>query len=163
MKKITDYLLVVVMLFALPSCSDDDEPKHVDPERITGEWYLTNIRGWEYNDDAHKHKTEFNKTYNFDGRGIPVGSNMIDAQKVKLSVASFDSEASFYHLTITSFYWNLSGQDWKFNKSGYVKLQGNQIINGTMKVSITKLTDTTMITYQKDEDGETYITYTKLL
>lgn len=34
--------------------------------------------------------------------------------------------------------------------------------DGTMKVTISKLTETTMTTYQKDEDGETYITYTRL-
>ena len=38
MKKIIDYLLMVVMLFALQSCSNDDEPKHVDPENLSGEW-----------------------------------------------------------------------------------------------------------------------------
>lgn len=31
-----------------------------------------------------------------------------------------------------------------------------------MKATIKKLTDTNMTTYQKDQDGETYITYTKL-
>lgn len=62
MKKITDYLLVVVMLFALQACSDDDEPKHVDPARISGNWYITNIRGWEYvgdgDNDGHRMSDE---------------------------------------------------------------------------------------------------------
>lgn len=162
MKKITDYLLVIVMLFALQSCSNNDEPKHVDPVRLSGEWYLTNIRGWQY-DDAHKHKSEFNKTFNFNGQGVPVGNNRIDASKVKFSVNSFDSERDLYYIDITTYYWNLYGEEWTFNESGEVKLKGNQLINGTMKASITKLTDTTLTTYQKNDDGETYITYTKLL
>ncbi|MDE7397705.1 MAG: hypothetical protein K2M98_08270 [Muribaculum sp.] len=162
MKKIADYLLVVVMLFALQSCSNDDEPKHVDPYRISGEWYITNIRGWQYDDDAHKHKSEFNKTYNFNGQGIPVGDNMIDALKVKFSVNRFDSENDFYYIGVSTYYWSLYGTEWKFNESGEVRLQGNQLINGTLKASITKLTDTTMTTYQKDDDGEPHITYTKL-
>lgn len=163
MKKIIDYLLVVVMIFALQGCSKDDEPKHVDPERLAGEWYLTNIRGWEYKNDAHDKKSEFYETFNFNGQGVPVGSNMIDAQKVRLSVNWFDSESGCSKLTVTSFNWSLSDQDWRFNGSGNVTLKGDQLIDGTMKATITKLTETNMTTYQKDEDGETYITYTKLL
>ena len=64
---------------------------------------------------------------------------------------------------ITSFYWDVYDKEWKFNETGEVELKDNQLIDGTMKVTITKLSDTNMTTYQKDEDGETYITYTKLL
>lgn len=162
MKKITDYLLVVVMLFALQGCSDDDEPKHVDPARISGDWYITNIRGWEYTDDAHNKKSEFNETFNFNGQGIPVGDNAIDAHKVNIECGSFDSDNDFYNIGISSYYWSISIQDWKFNQYGEVRLKGNKLIDGTMEATITKLTDTDMTTYQKDQDGETYITYTKL-
>lgn len=161
MKKITDYLLIVVMLFALQSCSNEDEPKHIDPELISGVWYMTNIRGWEY-DDAHKNKSEFNETYNFNGQGVPVGSNAIDAQKVKITLAGFNSEAGHYYLSVDSYYWSPSGQRWVFDESGEIRLKGNQLIDGTMKATIIKLTDSSMTTYQKDEDGETYITYTRL-
>lgn len=161
MKRIADYLLVAVMVFALQSCSNDDELTHVDPELITGEWYLTNIKGWEY-DDAHKQKYEFNETFNFNRQGIPVGDNMIDAQKAKFTVISSGSE-DFYNIGITTYYWSLSSAEWKFNDYGEIILQGNRFINGTMEASITKLSDTTMTTYQKDEDGETFITFTKLL
>ncbi len=143
-------------------CSHDDEPKHVDPERLSGEWYITNIRGWEYVDDDHKHKSEFNETFNFNGLGTPVGDNIIDAQKGNFSISRFDSENGIYYIEITSYYWSMSHQEWMFNQSGEVKLKDNQLIDGTMKVSITKLTDTTMTTYQKNEDGETFITYTRL-
>lgn len=161
MKKITDFLLVVVMLFALQSCSNDDEPNQIDPAHILGEWYMTNIRGWEY-DSKNQNKSEFNETFNFNGQGIPVGGNIIDAQKIRISQDSFDSETDTYFLTITSFYWDIYTQDWVFNESGTVKLKGNQLIDGTLKVSITELTDDSMNTYQKDEDGETYVTYNKL-
>ena len=157
MKKIVDYLLVVVMLFALQSCSNDDEPKHVDPEHLSGEWYLTNIRGWEYDDDAHNKKSEFNETFIFDGKGIPVSDNAIDAHKINISIAGAD------YMNITDYYWDVYDKEWKFNEAGEVKLKDNQLIDGTMKVTITRLSDTSMTTYQKDEDGETYITYTKLL
>ncbi|MFA4054073.1 MAG: hypothetical protein K1V73_07220, partial [Duncaniella muris] len=63
---------------------------------------------------------------------------------------------------IISYYWSASSREWKFNQSGEVRLKGNQFIDGTMKATIKKLTDTNMTTYQKDQDGETYITYTKL-
>ncbi|MDE6578882.1 MAG: hypothetical protein K2J82_10625 [Muribaculaceae bacterium] len=161
MKKIIDYLLVVVIFCALQSCSKD-EPKHIDPERLSGEWFLTNIRGWEYDNDAHDKKYEFNETFNFNGQGIPVGSNTIDAQKVRFSVDSFDSESGSAQLTITSFYWSLYDQEWKFDDSGTITLKGDQLIDGTMKATIIKLTEANMTIYQKDEDGETYITYTKL-
>lgn len=162
MKKIIDYLLVVVMLFALQGCSNDDEPKHVDPARLSGEWYITNIRGWEYVDDAHNNKSEFNEIFNFNGQGIPVGDNAIDAQKVNFTVGRFDSENGSYHIDIDTYYWSAYGKEWKFDQSGEVMLKDNQFIDGTMKATITKLTDTDMTTYQKDQDGETYITYTKL-
>ena len=48
------------------------------------------------------------------------------------------------------------------DETGTVTLQGNQLIYGTMRVTITKLSSTEMTTYQKDEDGETYVTYTRL-
>lgn len=162
MNKITDYLLVVVMLFALQSCSNGDEPKHVDADHISGEWYITNIRGWEYVDDAHTKKSEFNKIFDFNGQGIPVSTNAIDARKVNISVSQFDSESGSYYIDIKSYYWSISGQEWKFNQFGEVKLKDNQFIDGTMKATITKLTDTNMTTYQKNQDGETYITFTKL-
>ena len=162
MKKITDYLLVVVMLFALQAYSDDDEPKHVDPARISGNWYITNIRGWEYVGDAQDEKYEFDETFDFNGQGIPVGDNIIDAQKVDIEVGSFDSGTESYNIEIISYYWSASSREWKFNQSGEVRLKGNQFIDGTMKATIKKLTDTNMTTYQKDQDGETYITYTKL-
>ncbi len=161
MNKFLFPILLIACLF-VTACSDDDEPKHVDPERLSGEWYITNIRGWEYDDDAHKHKSEFNETFNFNGQGIPVGDNIIDAQKGNFSVNRFDSESGSYYIEITSYYWSMSHQEWMFNQSGEVKLKDNQLIDGTMKVSITKLTDTTMTTYQKNEDGETFITYTRL-
>ena len=151
MKKLIDYLLVVVMLFALQSCSNDDEPKHVDPEHLLGEWYLTNIRGWEYVDDAHN-KSEFNETFNFNGKGIPVGDNAIDAHKIYISIAGPG------YMNITDYYWSVYNKEWKFNQSGEVKLKDNELIDGTLKVTITKLSDTKMTTYQKDDDGETYIT-----
>ena len=102
LKKIIDYLLVVVMLFALQSCSNDDEPKHVDPENLTGEWYLTNIRGWEYVDDAHNKKSEFNETFNFNGKGIPVSDNAINAQKIYMSIVC--PGYNLYHSVMTTFY-----------------------------------------------------------
>ena len=157
MKIRIDYLLLVVMLFALQSCSNDDEPKHVDPEYLSGEWYLTNIRGWEYDDDAHNKKSEFNETFIFDGKGIPVSDNAIDAHKINISIAGAD------YMNITDYYWDVYDKEWKYNETGEVKLKDNQLIDGTMKVTITRLSDTNMTTYQKDEDGETYIIYTKLL
>ena len=66
-------------------------------------------------------------------------------------------------MNITYYYWSVYNKEWKFNQSGEVKLKDNELIDGTLKVTITKLSDTNMTTYQKDEDGETYITYTKLL
>lgn len=92
-----------------------------------------------------------------------MGDNAIDAQKAIIRVVSFNQESGFYNIQILSYYWSLSSQEWQFHQSGEVKLKGNELIDGTMKASITKLTDTDMTTYQKDQDGETYITYTKLL
>lgn len=145
----------------MTACSKDDAPKHVNPERIVGEWYITNVSGWEYRDDAHNSKSEFNETFNFNGQGIPV-DNIADAQKVRFTEASVDTQLGIYYLEITGYYWDLSYRDWVVNQQGTVKLQGNQLVDGTMKVSITKLTDTTMTTYRKDRDGETFITYTRL-
>ena len=162
MKKITDYMLVVVMLFALQGCSNDDEPKHIDPTHLSGEWYITNIRGWEYVDDAHTKKSEFNETFDFNGQGIPVSDNAIEAQKAYFEVGSFNQESGSYNINIISYYWSASVKEWKFNQSGEVRLKDNELIDGTMKATITKLTDTNMTTYQIDEDGETYITYTRL-
>ena len=163
MKKVTDYLLVVVMLFALQGCSKDDEPKHFDPERISGEWYITNVRGWEYVDDEHTKKSEFNETFDFNGKGVPVGENAINAQKGYFRVGWFDSESGSYYIEITSYYWIVSDKYWRIKQSGEVRLKDNQLIDGTMKVTITKLTDTNMTTYQKNQYGETYITYSKQL
>ena len=156
MKKVADYLLVIVMLLVLQACSNDDEPKYIDPVRITGEWYITNVRGWEYVDDAHNKKSKFNETYNFIVKCIPVSYNAIDALKINISIAGAGN------MNITSYYWDVYDKEWKFNESGEVKLKDNQLIDGTMKVTIIKLSDINMTTYQKDEDGETYITYTRL-
>lgn len=153
---------MLVMLLALPSCSDDDEPKDINPETIYGEWYLTNIRGWEYDVDASNGKYEFNETFNYNGKGTPVGDNLEDAQKIIVSVAGLDTESGIHYLSVADYYWDLFNREWVYDEKVDVRLQGNQLIDGTMKVTITKLTDTTMTTYQKDEDGETYITYTRL-
>lgn len=162
MKRITDYLLMLVMLLALPSCSDEDEPEYINPETIYGEWYMTNIKGWEYDEDVSNGKYEFNETFNFNGAGTPVGDNIENAQKIIISNAGVDSESGIRYLSVTNYYWSLSNRKWIDDEEGVVKFQGDQLIDGTMKVTISKLTDTTMTTYQKDEDGETYITYTRL-
>lgn len=161
MKRITDYLLMLVMLLALPSCSDD-EPAYINPETIYGEWYVTNIKGWEYDEDASNGKYEFNETFNFNGAGTPVGDNIENAQKIIISYSGINLDSDVQYLSITNYYWSLSNREWIHVERGEVKLQGNQLIDGTMKVTISKLTETTMTTYQKDEDGETYITYTRL-
>lgn len=153
---------MLVMLLALPSCSDEDEPEYINPEIIYGEWYITNIKGWEYDEDVPNCMYKFNETFNFNGAGIPVGDNIENAQKIIISYAGVDSESGIRYLSVTNYYWSLSNKKWIDDEEGVVKFQGDQLIDGTMKVTISKLTDTTMTTYQKTEDGETYITYTRL-
>lgn len=151
-------LLACVLITA---CGDDDDLKYINPDRLSGVWYLTNIRGWEYDDDAHHNKSHFNETYNYNGQGIPV-DNILDAQKVDITVTTYDEQLGIYFLNIYSYYWSTYNREWAVNQRGSIKLQGNQLIDGTMKATITKLTDTTLTTYQKDDEGETYITYTRL-
>lgn len=95
MKTITYYLLAAVTLFAMQACSNNDmdvtienESRSVKPESLLGRWFLTKIEGWRYDDDGHKHKTEFNKTisyeidrnsYQYNNR-YPIGDNIDDAR-----------------------------------------------------------------------------------
>lgn len=168
MNKITKLLLMMVVLFALPSCSDDDEPNHIDPQSICGTWYINNVRGWEYDDDAKGGKAEFNETFNFNSQGLPVGKNKEEAQKVIISYNGGDTEnGSFYryYIDVTNYYWGFTysrDREWMEDETASIILQDNKLIDGTMEVTITRLTDKTMTTYQKDGDGETYITYTRL-
>lgn len=160
MRKISNLWLMLVMCVAFAGCSDDDEPKNIDPQSLSGTWYITNIRGWEYDKEAKNGKSEFNETFNYNGQGLPVSDNKEDAEKIVIA------EAGSPYLNVTPHYWgyNEYSRDWEWmsNDTGSVKLQGNKLIDGTMEVTITKLADTTMTTYQKDEDGETYITYVRL-
>lgn len=170
MKKFTELLLLLVVFLALPSCSDDDEPNHIDPQSISGTWYVTNVRGWEYDDDAQNGKSEFNETFNFNGQGLPVGNNKEDAQKITISYTGKNSDnGNFYryYIDVTNYYWgfneNIRDWEWKSDETETITLQDNKLIDGTMEATITSLTDKTMTTYQKDADGEeTYITYTRL-
>lgn len=158
--------LIIPLLFIacilMTACSKDDEPKYIDAADIEGEWYLTNIKGWEYDKDSPNGKYEFNETFNYNWQGTPIGDNYDDAQKIQVSEDSCDLDAGIHYLTVKNYYWNYYNQEWTLNETGYIKFIGNQLINGTMKVSIIKITDSTMTTYQKDDDGETYITYTRL-
>lgn len=121
---------------------------------------MTNINGWEY--DEANHKSVFNYTFNFNAQGVPVGDNEMEPGKIIIASAGSDYDSDTSHLHIGSYYWSYVSQEWKLNDSGTITLKGNEMINGTMKVKVTKLTDTTMTTYQKDEYGETYITYIRL-
>lgn len=158
------------MSFALPSCSDDDEPNHIDPQSISGEWYVTNVRGWEYDEDAKGGKSEFNETFNFNGQGLPVGANKEDAQKINISYNGAHLENGSYYrykIKVTNYFWGFNENtrywEWRSDETSTIILQDNKLIDGTMEATITKLTDKTMVTYQKDEDGEeTYVTYTRL-
>ncbi|MDE7426791.1 MAG: hypothetical protein K2M79_03220 [Muribaculaceae bacterium] len=154
------FLFIVSLL--VTSCSNDDEPKSVNADGIAGEWYLTNIRGWEYDEDAPKGKYEFNETFNYNSQGIPVGNNIYDAHKVLFTLSEEDIDKGIVYLRLTSYEWNHYADRWQPEDSGVVKFDGKQFIDGTMKVTVTKLTEDTMVTYQKDSDGETYITYTRL-
>lgn len=162
MKIITNLLFMLVMLVSLQGCSDNDEPKDINSDSISGEWYITGIKGWEYDNDAPNGKYEFEETFNFNSQGIPVGSNTIDAQKVIFTENSYDSETGVYYYSVTSYYWSISSRNWVRGETGNVKLQGNQLIDGTMRATITKMAETSMTIYQKDSDGEYYITYTRL-
>lgn len=165
MNKLQNLLWISLVAILLAACSDN-EPSHIDPQIISGTWYMTNIRGWEYDEDAKGGKSEFNETFNFNGQGIPVGDNNDDAQKITFSFTSNNTENGSSILDVTSYYWgfneNIRDWEWKSGETGSVTLQGNKLIDGTMEVTITKLTDRIMTTYQKDEDGETYVTYTRL-
>lgn len=160
MRKITTLWLMLVMSLAFPGCSDNDEPNNIDLQSLYGTWYMTNIRGWENDEDAKDGKSEFNETFNYNGQGLPVGDNKEDAEKIVIA------EAGSPYLDVTPHYWGFNeySRDWEWmpDETGSVKLQGNKLIDGTLEVTITKLTGTTLTTYQKDEDGETYITYVRL-
>lgn len=159
MKNLISLLLLPLLAFVAMGCSDD-EPQDIEASDISGTWYLTNIRGWEYDEDSKDGKSNFNESFNFNSVGIPVGVNKEEAQKISFS------DVSNTTLSVTNFYWgfNESIRDWEWfaDETGTVTLQGNQLIYGTMRVTITKLSSTEMTTYQKDEDGETYVTYTRL-
>lgn len=162
MKKITDYLLLLGLLFVLQSCSKDDEPKNITAEMLSGEWYVTNIRGWEYDSDASNGKSEFNETFNYNNQGKPVGDNAAYSQKLLFTEKEYNQDTGIYVITVTNYVWAPYSKEWVYYDFGTVQLKGNQLVDGTLKVSITKITDTTMTTYQKDEDGETYVTYIRL-
>lgn len=159
MKNFISLLLLPLFTFLVTGCSDD-EPQNIEASDICGTWYLTNIRGWEYDEDSKDGKSHFNETFNFNGKGVPVGDNKEDAQKILFT------EVKNTTLSVTNFYWgfneNVRDWEWFANETVDITLQGNQLIDGTMRVTITKLSSTEMTTYQKDEDGETYVTYTKL-
>lgn len=155
--RISVYLLLFVMIAALPGCSDDDGLKNIKPDDLCGTWYLTNIRGWEYDDDGGK--LNFNESFDFDSQGRPVGDK---DEAVKIDISQIHDR----YLGIIDYYYgfNESIRDWEWmaHETGRVTLEGKELVNGTMRTTITKLTDREMTTYQKDEDGETYITYSKI-
>lgn len=159
MKNLVLLLLLPLLAFVATGCCDD-EPQKIEASDICGTWYLTNIRGWEYDEHSKDGKSNFNESFNFDSAGNPVGANKEEAQKLRID------EVSNSTLGVTNFYWGFNEyvRDWEWfaDETGTVTLQGNQLIDGTMRVTITKLSSTEMITYQKDEDGETYVTYTRL-
>ena len=160
MRKITDYLLMLVMVFALTSCSDD--PDYINPESIEGEWYMTRISGWEYDNESPTGKYEFKEKFEFNSQGTPVGNNREYAQKIRITYDSGDLFEGVHYYSVESYYWSLSYRRWLLDEKSYVRLEGNQLIDGTMRVTITEVTGTTMSTLQSDEDGETYVTYTRL-
>lgn len=162
MKNIANYLFIALLLFALPACSKDDEPKHIDSEAISGFWYLTNIRGWERDSDSPKGKYEFNETFNYNGQGVPVGNDIDDAGRIFIRVKSVDIEANTSYLDVTSYYWNPYSDEWREREKGAIKLIGNELVDGTMRTTIIKINSTIMQTHQKDGNGETFITYTRL-
>ena len=157
-KQVTIFMFIACLV--MTACSNDDEPQNIEASDVCGLWYLTNIRGWEYDENSKDGKSHFNETFDFNGKGDPVGNNKEDAQKLLIK------ESSSSTLYVTNYYWGFNeyARDWEWfaDETGTVILQGNQLIDGTMRVTITKLSSTEMTTYQKDEDGETYVTYTKL-
>lgn len=160
MKKVSTFLFGFVAAMCLTACSDD-EPQNIGVSDICGTWYITNIRGWEYDENSKDGKSHFSESFNFNSEGTPIGSNREEAQKVLFT------EGSNTSLSLTNFYWGFNESiriwEWFAGETGTVILQENQLINGTMRVAITKLSSTEMTTFQKNEDGETYITYTKLV
>lgn len=188
MKKIVYYLLMAAMLFALQGCSNEIEeeeflPITVDRESLYGTWYLTNINGWSYVDDSHKRKSEFIKSFNYKKEFFvplpmfalgehrlspqgepyvyPIGENANDALKVWFC----EYYGSYYSkpvdtVQVNYFNWK-HGWDLFYKKN--MKLSGNQLIyNDSIIISIVQFTDTTMTTYQKDENGAILMKYKRI-
>lgn len=63
MKNFISLLLLPLFTFLVTGCSDD-EPQNIEASDICGTWYLTNIRGWEYDEDSKDGKSHFNVSIN---------------------------------------------------------------------------------------------------
>lgn len=166
MKKIAGILFMAVMLFALQGCKDNDEPtptdKYVDPEAVAGLWFATNIRGWEYDEDAPKGKREFSMSFRYNDNEDPVGANAEDAVVIYLVKSEHKEGPSEYFYVYSSYSWNWYYRQWEPEEGGFlVKLKGDKLDIAGDVSTITEINETTMTLYQKDSDGEYWVTFTR--
>lgn len=144
-------LMAVLLSVNFTSCSDDDDPPVINPDDLTGEWFLVQDREWGVESGK-----KYDETVKYDINNPKAGD---DKMIIKETSTENEFAVSYYSYNASSDRWNLVANE-KIRIEGDRYIEVYDIGDGYYEEDeyTFKLQNNQLVLYMqdKDEDGEYY-------